>query len=108
MTGAQDVYFIWYGCWDDTCGNGNTTTQTILTDFIQNVGGSPYFQINAMYPNIFGQTPSGALFYGGAAFDHYSHGMELTQSDIAGIVEDQIVSNGCYRIRWHLRRNRFS
>ena len=93
MTGTADVYFVWYGCWDETCGNGNTTTQMILADFISNVGGSPYFQINAMYPNMFGQAPGGAL-YGGAAVDLYSHGMELSQSDLADIVADQIESNG--------------
>jgi hypothetical protein len=94
MTGTPGVYFIWYGCWDNTCLNGNTTTQAILTDFVINVGGSPYFQINAMYPNMFGQGPSGGLLYGGSVVDHYSHGLELTPSDLAGIVEDQINSNG--------------
>src|SRR6185436_3267984 len=44
MTGPQDVYFIWYGCWDNTCGNnGDTTSQTILTDFMSNLGATPYF-----------------------------------------------------------------
>jgi len=95
MTGTPGVYFIWYGCWDGTCGNaGNPTTQSILEDFASNVGGSPYFQINAMYPNMFGQTPSGALLYAGGVVDRYSHGMELTAPDIAGIVQDQIVNNG--------------
>lgn len=95
MTGTSGVYFVWYGCWDDTCGNaGDTTAQSILTDFVSNVGGSPYFQINALYPNLFGQAPSGALLYGGSVFDRYSHGMELTASDIAGIVADQLVNNG--------------
>jgi len=94
MTGTPGVYFVWYGCWDDTCANGNTTTQAILTDFVSNVGGSPYFQINAMYPNMFGQGPSGALLYGGSAVDHYSRGIELTQSDLAAIVADQITNNG--------------
>lgn len=92
MAGDQDVYLIWYGCWDDTCRNGNTTTQAILTDFISTLGGSPYFQINAMYSNSAGQTPSGALFYGGSVFDRFSHGLELTASDIQGIVDDQIAS----------------
>jgi Phosphate-induced protein 1 conserved region len=95
MTGTPAVYFIWYGCWDGTCGNaGNPTTQSILEDFAANVGGSPYFQINAMYPNMFGQTPSGALLYGGSVVDRYSHGMELTQADIAAIVADQLTNNG--------------
>ena len=94
MTGTADVYFVWYGCWDATCGNNNPATQMILEDFVTNVGGSPYFQINAMYPNMFGQTPSGALLYGGSVADRYSHGTELTQADIAEVVSDQITNNG--------------
>ncbi len=96
MPGAADVYFIWYGCWDDTCGNaGDTNTQMILTDFASSLGGSPYFQMNSMYPGSFGGfAPSGALFYGGAVFDRYSHGLELTASDIQGIVDDQLVNGG--------------
>jgi hypothetical protein len=43
ITGAPDVYVIWYGCWADNCGSaGDTATQFILTDFISNVGGTPY------------------------------------------------------------------
>jgi len=94
LTGTPGVYFIWYGCWDETCRSDNTAIQTILTDFVSNVGGSPYFQINAMYPNGSGSGPSGALLYGGSDFDNYSHGMELTATDIADIVRDQIESNG--------------
>src|SRR5687768_12735075 len=95
MSSWADVYFIWYGCWDDTCGlAGDTTTQMILTDFASSVGGSPYFQINTMYPNAAGQRPTGALFYGGAVYDRYSHGLELTASDIQGIVDDQLVNGG--------------
>ena len=92
MTGVPDVYFIWYGTWDNNADN--TAVQFILTDFLSNVGGSPYFQINAMYPNGIGGAPSGALFYSGAVVDRYSHGLELTASDIAGIVENQIVTGG--------------
>ena len=92
VTGVPEVYFIWYGTWDDNAAN--TATQFILTDFLSNVGGSPYFQINAMYPNGIGGAPSGALFYSGAAIDRYSHGLELTAPDIAGIVENQILTGG--------------
>jgi hypothetical protein len=43
MVGDQDVYLIWYGCWDDSCGfRGNTTIQSILREFTSNIGGSPY------------------------------------------------------------------
>src|SRR5262249_22479595 len=92
MTGAPDVYFIWYGTWDDSAAN--ISTQFILTDFLSNLGGSPYFQINAMYPNNIGGGPSGALFYSGAVIDRYSHGLELTAADIADIVADQITTGG--------------
>ena len=95
MTGTPGVYLIWYGCWDESCGNtGSATTQAILTDFLSNVGGSPYFQINAMYPNGSGQSPSGAILYGGSVTDRYSHGIDLTALDVADIVADQITSNG--------------
>jgi hypothetical protein len=93
MYGTSDVYFLWYGCWDETCRAGNTATQAIVSDFMSNLGGSPYFQINAMYPGAFGNTPSGGLIFGGAAFDRYSHGLELTAADIRGIVQDAIESN---------------
>src|SRR5689334_4475971 len=39
MTGTVNAYYIWYGNW-----SGNSAT-TILTDFIQNIGGSPYYNI---------------------------------------------------------------
>jgi len=92
MTGTSAVYVIWYGTWDDNAAN--TAVQFILTDFLSNVGGSPYFQINAMYPNGIGGAPSGALLYGGSVVDRYSHGLELTADDIAGIARNQIETNG--------------
>ena len=93
MIGASDIYVIWYGCWDETCGNlGNPNTQMILNDFLMNIGGSPYFQMTAMYESPFG-APSGALFWAGQVVDSYSHGMELTKEQIAGIVQDQIEDN---------------
>jgi hypothetical protein len=93
VTGTAGVYFVWYGCWEDVCGAvGDSATKVILADFMENLGGSPYFQINATYPNSNGQAPSGGLLYGGSVVDRYSHGAELTASDIQGIVADQIVS----------------
>jgi hypothetical protein len=92
VTGVPEVYFIWYGTWDNNADN--TAVQFILTDFLSNLGGTPYFQINAMYANGIGGAPSGALFYSGAAVDRYSHGLELTASDMVGIVQNQIVTGG--------------
>ena len=92
LTGNQDVYVIWYGCWNDNCGlAGDTKTKEILTDFLVNIGNTPYMQINTTYPNGAGVAPNGALIFGGDVIDSaYSHGLELTQSDIAGIISDQV------------------
>ena len=93
LSGPQDVYFIWYGCWDNTCGNnGDSNSQTILTDFMSNVGATPYYAILTTYKNADGFGPSGAAFYGGAAVDRYSHGSDLTISDLQGIVSDQLTN----------------
>lgn len=93
LTGPQDVYFIWYGCWDNTCGNsGDSVSQTILTDFMSNVGATPYYEILTTYTNAAGYGPSGAAFYGGSASDQYSHGSELTISDLLEIVSNQITN----------------
>jgi len=93
LTGPANVYFVWYGCWDNTCGNADgAVSQLIMTDFASNVGATPYFQIITTYPNGEGFTPSGALFYGRSAYDHYSRGTDLTTTDIQGIIADQITS----------------
>src|SRR5262245_5235208 len=87
MSGAQDVYVIWYGDW-----SANPTAQTIVSDFISNLGGSAWYQINTRYQSSSGQGPSGALFFGGAAVDAYSHGTSLTDADVAQVVTDAIVN----------------
>jgi len=93
MIGSSNLYLIWYGCWDTNCGPvSNTVTQSILLDFAVNVGSSPYAQILAGYPNADGQGPSGSLLLGGGVIDGYSHGFELTASDIQSIVADQITT----------------
>jgi len=44
MLGTTHVYYIWYGNW---AGN---TANLILTNLAQNIGGSPYFNINTTKP----------------------------------------------------------
>jgi len=105
IPGPKDVYFIFYGCWSNTCGkNGSADTVTLLADLASNVGATPYFALNTLYPNGSGQEPNGQLFFGSAVFDpNYSHGLELTVDDIQAIVAYQIEnhrlpqdSNGIY------------
>ena len=105
LTGNQNVYLIWYGCWTDNCGSaGDTKPRDILTDFLVTIGLTPYMQINSTYPNGAGEAPIGQFIFGGDVFDSsYSHGVDLTPSDIAGIISDQVNdfrlpqdSNGIY------------
>jgi hypothetical protein len=81
------VYSIWYGNF-----NADVDTQLILANFISMIGSTPYFQINSTYPDSSGHTPTGALAFGGGGVDPYSHGVELTASDIEGIIADQILT----------------
>ena len=94
LTGASDLYVVWYGCWRSDCGNpGYANTEFVLTDFLSSLGSTPYFQINSTYPNASGQAPSGGLLYGGSAVQlTYTHGNELTEADISGIIADQVLN----------------
>lgn len=87
MVGPINVYYIWYGNW-----SGNTA-KAILTDFASNIGGSPYFSINAGYsqgsPHQF---VSGIVHYSSSTVDNYSQGMSLTDASVQAIVSSAIVS----------------
>ena len=94
LVGTTDVYVIWYGCWDNTCGTaGDSTARSIVIDFLCNIGGSPYLSILRGYPNGSGQIPSGALFFGHEIVDNYSHGTELKVSDIQDILSAAITNH---------------
>lgn len=84
MLGTVNIYYIWYGNWD-----GNTAQQ-ILTDFITNLGGSEYHNINTLYPDSAGAQPTNSVIYGGSIFDAYSRGTALSDADVAGIVANAI------------------
>lgn len=94
LTGINNVYLIWYGCWNDNCGSvGDTKTMQILSDFLINIGNTQYMQINSTYPNSAGAAPSGAFIFGGNVIDSsYSHGVDLTPADITGIISDEVNS----------------
>ena len=62
MLGTPDVYYIWYGNW-----SGNSAT-TLLPDFMSNLGGSPYFNINTTYYDSQGRHITEQIHYAG--IDH--------------------------------------
>src|SRR5262245_5317225 len=55
MSGTVNVYYIWYGNW-----SGNSAT-SILTDFANNIGNSPYYNINELYDDNYGGRVTGAV-----------------------------------------------
>ncbi len=92
LTGTQNIYLIWYGCWASNCGSmGDAQTMTLLGQFLVSIGNSPYTQINSTYTDASGQPAASAFIYGGDTTDSsYSHGVDLTPSDITSIISDKV------------------
>ena len=91
LKGIQDVYIIWYGCWTDNCGLvGDTKTMRIIENFLATIGNTPYLQINSTYTDSTGAPASSSLVLGGGVVDSYSHGFDLTDADLQGILYDQV------------------
>jgi len=107
LTGTQNIYALYYGCWTDTCGSaGDLKTRMVLTDFFTSIGNSRYAQINSTYTDASGQQAASAFIFGGEVIDaSYSHGTELTRADIVDLISYQVNnfqlpqdSNGIYVI----------
>ncbi len=86
MTGTKHIYYIWYGNW-----SGNSAT-SILTDWANNIGGSPYFNINSTYTNGSGGKVDNSATYSGSTTDSYSQGSSLSDSQIQSVVSSAITS----------------
>ncbi len=89
-TQAVNVYLIWYGNW-----SGDTLAQSIVTDFVSNVGGSPYFNINTTYYDYGAGGPDpvrNRVNYAGSITDSYSYGAALTDNDVGNIAQNAVVS----------------
>jgi hypothetical protein len=80
------AYYIWYGNW-----SGNSAV-TILTDFIQDIAPSPYYNINTTYYNSSNAHVVNSVTYGGSTTDNYSRGTSLSDSGVQGVVSDAITS----------------
>ena len=91
-----NVYFIWYGDWST-----DRRAQQVLTNFIEHIGGSAYFNINTTYYSL-DPSPSGrglvkdkvinAVHYMGSVDDHYSQGTNLTDYQVYLAVANAITS----------------
>jgi hypothetical protein len=92
ILGGTNIHLIWYGNW-----NNNTAT-AILPDFAQNIGGSPYFNINTTYTNGSGKAVTNMCNLSTQVNDNYSHGTSLSDASIQSIVAAQnpTDTNGVY------------
>jgi len=88
MTNATgvNVYVIWYGNW-----SGNTGT-TIVPDFLNNLGGSPYFAINTTYYDSANVFIPNKVTLKGQVNDSYSQGTSLSDTKVRTIVSSKISS----------------
>jgi hypothetical protein len=86
ILGTTNVYYIWYGNWA-----GNSAT-SILTDFAQSIGGSPYYNINTTYYDGSNNHVANSVHFAGSTTDAYSRGTSLSDSAIQGVVSDAISS----------------
>jgi hypothetical protein len=88
VLGSQPVsaYYIWYGNW---AGN---TAPVILTDFMQNIAPSPYYNINTTYYNGSNAHVVNSVTYGGSTVDAYSHGTSLSDAAVQAVVSGAITS----------------
>jgi hypothetical protein len=59
MLGTVNAYVIWYGTW--SFDGAPATATTIISDFLNSIGGSPYFDINTTYHNGNGFFVSGQV-----------------------------------------------
>jgi hypothetical protein len=80
IAGGSNIYYIWYGNWA-----GNTAT-TILTDLANNLGGSPYYNINTTYYDGNNNHVANAIHYSGSTTDNYSQGTSFGDAGVQAIV----------------------
>ena len=86
-----NVYYIWYGDWSK-----DPAAQKILTDFITDIGGTPYFNINTSYYDFDKDGEKDPIRnkvnFKGSITVGYSHGAAITDSDIGNIIQDAATS----------------
>jgi hypothetical protein len=92
LIGTPNIYYIWYGNWNQSNGSDTPAGQEILRDFARGIGGSPHFQINMTY-SVPGKTITGSVGFGGEASDSYSKGNRLKDADILTIINSALNRN---------------
>lgn len=91
LISTPNIYYIWYGNWNQANGSDTPSGQQILRDFANGIGASPHFQINTTY-SVTGKTITGSVGFGGETTDAYSRGTRLKDADVLTIVTSAISS----------------
>lgn len=89
---VQNQYVIWYGCWGTCDPVADAKTMQVVGEFMATIGNTPYMNINSTYPDGSGPATGSLMYAGGVVDSSYSHGVDLTDVDIQGIVYDQIIN----------------
>jgi hypothetical protein len=85
------VYVIWYGNWNQGNGTDTPAGQQIVKDFLNGIGGSPYFAINQTYSTGASQI-SGNVAFGGETSVGYTFGSRLSDSKVQSVVNNVLKS----------------
>ncbi len=88
MTAAtgNKVYIVWYGAWAPAA-------QTIVTDLVSSLGGSPRWGVNATYYDTAKKYVSKTLTLAGQTVDLVDRGLALSDTAIRSAVTDAIAAN---------------
>jgi len=83
ILGGTNIYYIWYGNWSTDAG-----ANTILTNFGNSIGGSPYFNINTTYFDGTNTNVTNKVTLAGSVTSTYvaANPTNLNDNDIWGIV----------------------
>lgn len=84
ILGTTHVYYIWYG----NSGWPTSSANSILTNLAQNIGGSPYFNINTTYYDGSNTHVTNAVSYNGSTSHSETYGTSLSDNQIEQIVAD--------------------
>ena len=79
MRDTVQLYYIWYGSWA-------TSTQNILRDFGNTIGGTTWLDIVTTYYDTVGSCTSNVIL-GGEAIDAYSLGKTLSDTTVFSVVK---------------------
>jgi len=85
MLGKVKTYAIFYGQWV-------SSSEKILSDFLQGISKSTYFNIEKTYHDGANRFVSGPVVFAGHVNDHYSKGKSLSDQNIQDIVEAHITA----------------